>query len=74
MGGNGDFSPDVAYVLETHDGDNILVRQRGRAPNVFSLFETGSDEYDWLNLVVAYGKATVIDTGVSLDLWQVSTG
>lgn len=74
VGGNGDFSPDVAYVLETHDGGNILVRQRGRAPNVFSLFETGSDEYDWLNLVVAYGKATVIDTGVSLDLWQVSTG
>ncbi|ROW04553.1 hypothetical protein VMCG_05035 [Cytospora schulzeri] len=74
VGSNGDFSPDVAYVLETHNGSNILVRQRGRAPNVFSLFETGSDEYGWLNLVVAYGEATsVTGTGVSLDLWQVGT-
>ncbi|KUI55874.1 UPF0311 protein YveG [Cytospora mali] len=73
-GSNGDFNPDVAYVLETHDGSNILVRQRGRAPNVFSLFETGSDKYDWLNWVVAYGKATsVTETQVSLDIWQVGT-
>ena len=71
-GSNGVFSPDVAYALETHDGANIFVRQTGRAPGVFSLFDTGSADYAWLNQVVAYGKATVTSTGVSLDFWQVS--
>ncbi|ROW16612.1 hypothetical protein VPNG_01614 [Cytospora leucostoma] len=70
VGSNGVFNPDVSYVLETQDGDNIFVRQRGRAPNVFSLFDTGSEEYAWLNLVVAYGVATVLEDGVSVDLWQ----
>lgn len=75
VGGNGVFSPDVAYALQTRDGlGDILVRQRGRSPNVFSVFETGSDEYDWLNLAVAYGVVTsVTGTGVSLEFWQVST-
>lgn len=72
VGSNGNFNPDVSYALETQDGDNIFVRQRGRAPNVFSLFDTGSEEYAWLNLVVAYGVATVSEDGVSVDLWQVS--
>lgn len=71
--GNGSFNPDVVYVLQTHDGGNILVREKGHAPNLLLLFETGSDEYDWLNSVVAYGQGSQVPGGgVSLDVWQVS--
>lgn len=69
---NGGFSPDVVYVLQTHDGGNILVRERGHAPNLFLLFETGSDKHDWLNSVVAYGLGVQTKDGVSLNVWQVS--
>ncbi|KAL1856506.1 hypothetical protein Daus18300_010663 [Diaporthe australafricana] len=71
--GNGGFNPDVVYVLQTHDGGNILVRERGHAPNLFLLFETGSDDYDWLNSVVAYGLGAQTKDGVSLSVWQVGT-
>lgn len=71
--GNGSFNPDVVYVLQTHDGGNILVREKGHAPNLLLLFETGSDEYDWLNSVVAYGQGLQVPGGgVSLNVWQVS--
>lgn len=71
--GNGSFNPDVVYVLQTHDGGNILVREKGHAPNLLLLFETGSDEYDWLNSVVAYGQGSQTpEGGVSLNVWQVS--
>lgn len=69
---NGSFNPDVVYVLQTHDGGNILVREKGHAPNLLLLFETGSDKYDWLNSVVAYGQGSQIQGGVSLNVWQVS--
>ncbi|KAJ0114557.1 hypothetical protein J7T55_004801 [Diaporthe amygdali] len=70
---NGAFNPDVVYVLQTSDGCNILVREKGHAPNLLLLFETGSDKYDWLNSVVAYGKGSQSQSGVSLDVWQVGT-
>lgn len=59
-------------MLQTHDGGNILVREKGHAPNLLLLFETGSDEYDWLNSVVAYGQGLQTQGGVSLNVWQVS--
>lgn len=63
-------------VLQTHDGVNILVRETGRAPNVFQLFETSSNattnKYDYLNDVVAYGKAVQTATGIIVDVWKVS--
>lgn len=59
-------------MLQTRDGGNILVREKGHAPNLFLLFETGSDKYDWLNSVVAYGQGSQIPGGVSLSVWQVS--
>ena len=69
---NGSVNPDVVYVLQTHDGGNILVREKGHAPNLLLLFETGSAKYDWLNSVVAYGLGSQIQGGVSLSVWQVS--
>lgn len=70
------FTPDVVLVLQTHDGVNILVRETGRAPNVFQLFETSSNattnKYDYLNDVVAYGKAAQTATGVVVEVWKVS--
>lgn len=70
---SGSFNPDVAYLLQTSDGCNIFVRERGHAPNVFLLFETSSDKYAWLNAVVAYGKAARAATGIAVDVFKVSS-
>lgn len=70
------FTPDVVMLLQTNDGVDILVRETGRAPNVFQLFETSSNattnKYDYLNDVVAYGKAAQVTGGVVVDVWKVS--
>lgn len=69
----GEFNPDVVYLLKTSDGCDILVRERGHAPHVFLVFETalGDPTYDWLNSVVAYGKAAHVAGGVAVDVFKV---
>lgn len=62
----------MVYLLQTSSGCDILVREKGHAPNVFMLFETGCDDYDWMNGVVAYGKAAQVAGGISVDVWKVS--
>lgn len=69
---DGNFNPDVVYLLQTSSGCDILVREKGHAPNVFMLFETACDDYDWMNGVVAYGKAARVAGGISMDVWKVS--
>lgn len=68
----GVFSPDAVYVLETNDGARIMVTEKGRAPNVNLVFETGSANYSWLNTAVGYASGGPFPGGVSLDVWQVS--
>ncbi|KIH89306.1 hypothetical protein SPBR_07961 [Sporothrix brasiliensis 5110] len=68
----GTFSPDAVYVLTTTDGARIMVTERGRAPNMQLLFETGSSSYGWLNTAVAYASGGLTADGVSLDVWQIS--
>lgn len=62
------------YLLQTSDDCNILVTEKGHAPNLFLEFETACDEYDWINSVVAYGIATQNPGGVSVMVWKVSKG
>lgn len=71
---DGNFVPQVVYLLRTSDEDecDVLVTETGRAPNVLLEFETACDKYDWLNAVVAYGLATRTEEGVSVAVWQVS--
>lgn len=66
------FDPDVVYLLQTSDACDILVREKGHAPNVFMLFETSCDQYDYLNGVVAYGLAAQVAGGISVEVFRVS--
>lgn len=68
----GTFSPDAVYVLQTTDGARIMVRERGHAPNVNLLFETGHANYTWLNTAVGYASGAPTADGVALDVWQIS--
>ena len=68
----GTFSPDAIYVLRTDDNATFAVFEKGYAPNVHILFETGSTKYAWLNTAVAYATGGPIEGGVALDVWQVS--
>lgn len=62
------------YLLETADATpcDILVREKGHAPNVMMLFETACEQYDYLNGVVGYGLAKQIPGGVSVQVFSVS--
>lgn len=68
---SGIFSPDALYALKTHDGANIMVTEKGHAPNVQILFETGDERYAWLNPVVGYATGGPTEGGVALDVWQL---
>lgn len=68
---SGTFSPDAIYVLQTSDGANIMVTEKGHAPNVLIQFETGAEDYSWMNSIVGYATGAPTDTGVHLDVWQV---
>lgn len=72
----GYFDPDVVYLLQTSDASpcDILVREKGHAPNVFLLFETACDKYEYLNGVVAYGLAAEVTGGISVEVFSVSPG
>ncbi|OIW25549.1 hypothetical protein CONLIGDRAFT_663322 [Coniochaeta ligniaria NRRL 30616] len=67
----GTFSPDAIYTLHTSDGANIMVTEKGHAPNVQILFETGDERYSWLNPIVGYATGAPFDGGVALDVWQL---
>ncbi|KAK3313166.1 hypothetical protein B0H66DRAFT_538240 [Apodospora peruviana] len=67
----GTFSPDAVYVLNTHDNATIMVTEKGHAPHVQILFETGSSKYAWLNNIVAYASGAPFEGGVALDVWQI---
>lgn len=77
---NGKVSPDVMAVLQTDDGSNIVLKQRGylsKDRNVYytASFETGSEKYDWLNYVVAtcFAKQPVPGASrIKLEMYIVS--
>jgi hypothetical protein len=74
------FSPDGISIFQTSDGANILFRDNGYQSGEYvygsGTFETGSEQYDWLNTVVAITSAIVstgeTSTGVALDIFLVT--
>ena len=67
----GAFSPDALYVMQTADGGTVLVTGKGHVPHETVLFETGSEQYSWLNKVVAVGRAKQAGGAVNIDVFQV---
>ncbi|KXX80340.1 hypothetical protein MMYC01_204689 [Madurella mycetomatis] len=68
------FSSDGIAVLQTSDGANILFKDLGHQSGDFvygsATFETGAEEYRWINTVIAISRARVSteDTGGSVEL------
>jgi hypothetical protein len=74
----GTFHPDTRYHLQTDDGANIFIRTEGPAQKDGSIhlhvhFETGHENYYWLNNVVAVGILRAGDGYVVIDTWQITT-
>ncbi|OJJ05620.1 hypothetical protein ASPVEDRAFT_45120 [Aspergillus versicolor CBS 583.65] len=74
------FSADTRYNLRTSDGADIFVQTSGpKAPSgnlhLRLVFETGHDNYYWLNNVVAIGRLTNVESGnnssvLRIDAWN----
>lgn len=74
----GTFHPDTRYHLQTDDGANIFVRTEGPAQTDGTIhlhvhFETGHEDYYWLNNVVAVGVLRAGTGYVVIDTWQVGS-
>lgn len=77
----GVFWPDTRYSLRTDDGADIYIQTAGPTqPDGRTLlrgvFQTGHEDYTWLNYVVAMGvlqRPTEEDSGkyVLIDMWHV---
>ncbi|KAI1087101.1 hypothetical protein F5B19DRAFT_497706 [Rostrohypoxylon terebratum] len=66
------FAPDAKIVLETADGANILVSGRGKSPWATIEFETGSEEYSWLNDAIGVGLIRVGENNLTAEIFQVA--
>jgi hypothetical protein len=74
-------SVDVRATFETDDGAIILVQYRGRTDlsagpgsspiYVAPTFETGSEQYAWLNTVQAVGSGRLDGTALHYDWYEV---
>ncbi|KAH8657911.1 hypothetical protein BX600DRAFT_514451 [Xylariales sp. PMI_506] len=72
----GTLHPDARYNIQTDDGVDIYVQTQGAGPNggivyLHGFFETGSEEYWWLNDITVVGGVLVGDTWVNIDLWYI---
>ncbi|KAI1334454.1 hypothetical protein F5Y15DRAFT_289832 [Xylariaceae sp. FL0016] len=72
----GTSHPDTRYQLQTDDGANIFIRTNGPAQadghiHLRTTFETGHEDYYWLNNVVAVGILTSGTGYVVIDTWQL---
>jgi hypothetical protein len=73
---------DIRFVLETHDGANILVEGKGRtdsahfsqgAPPYFApLFETSDPRYVWLNRVQGIARGRANGNVVTFELFEAA--
>ena len=66
------FSPDAKIVLETNDGANILMSGRGRSPYFAVEFETGNENYSWMNAIQALGTIEAGENNLTARIFQVS--
>ncbi|KAL2860850.1 DUF3237 domain-containing protein [Aspergillus lucknowensis] len=78
----GIFSADTRYNLRTDDGADIFVQTSGPTSpsgelHLRLLFETGHENYYWLNNIVAIGTLTQVESVddlsvLRIDAWNVS--
>ena len=76
---SGHSSLDVRITLETEDGAIIYMTYKGivargdsgRYWRVTPVFNTASDEYDWLNHKVFVGKSKQIEGKVAYDIFEI---
>lgn len=74
---DGSMLLDVRLLLTTDDGAEILMEYKGvGTPGAGSitttpLFQTGAEQYAWLNAVVAVGKGSSDGKSVSYDVFAV---
>ncbi|GKT60203.1 cytochrome P450 [Colletotrichum tofieldiae] len=70
----GVFHPDTRYNLRTDDGANIYIQTSGSKQSngkiyLRQVFETGSEDYYWLNNVVSVGVLTSGNGSVTIEGW-----
>jgi hypothetical protein len=74
---NGTLKLDVRLLLETSDGATILMTYNGVGVGDGSwlrtapLFETGDENYAWLNDLQAVATGAVADGAVSYDVYRL---
>tara|TARA_B100000427_G_scaffold264729_1_gene229851 strand:- start:129 stop:620 length:492 start_codon:yes stop_codon:yes gene_type:complete len=76
---SGHSSLDVRITLETEDGAIIYMTYKGVVARgdsglywrVTPVFNTASDEYDWLNHKVFVGKSKQIEGKVAYDIFEI---
>lgn len=73
---NGTFRADARYQLKTDDGANIYVQVNGPSQGEGHsqsriILETGSEEYYWLNDILAVGITTLGHGWVAVDAWEL---
>ena len=76
---SGHSSLDVRITLETEDGAVIYMTYKGVVARgdsglywrVTPVFNTASDEYDWLNHKVFVGKSKQIEGKVAYDIFEI---
>lgn len=76
---SGHSSLDVRITLDTDDGAIIYMTYKGIVARndsglywrVTPLFNTASEEYDWLNHIVCVGKSKQIPGKVAYDIFEI---
>jgi len=68
---------DVRLTLKTDDDEIIFVEYQGRINLATNqavsapLFQTGAEQYDWMNRVQAIGVGTNVDGTLTYELYEV---
>ncbi len=74
---DGSLHLDVRLLLKTDDGADIYMEYRGIGLDGAShittapMFQTGAEQYAWLNHVVAVARGTTGDGTVTYDVFEV---
>jgi len=76
---SGHSALDVRITLQTDDGAHIYMTYRGIVHNgenglywrVTPLFDTTSEEYDWVNHVICVGKSKQVEGKVAYDIFRI---
>lgn len=66
------FYPDAKIILKTKDDAQILVSGVGKTPYIYYEFETGAEQYAWLNSAIGVGLVQVGEDELTAEVFLVS--